>query len=168
MAGLYLTIEMAHAILDPNSYKDNDMSDQWREIEAEWKGGDAFIGSNPIGGIVQMGRLNDIPGISPMELILVGLAGCTGVDIVDILHKKREPLKALKVKVRGKKAEDFPKIYTEIEVTYLIWGEGIDPKSVERAIQLSEDKYCSVSAMLRQSAQIRTSYQILTPEVEIK
>jgi putative redox protein len=168
MAGLYLTIEMAHAILDPNSNKDNDMSDQWREIEAEWKGGGAFIGSNPIGGIVQMGRVNDIPGISPMELILVGLAGCTGVDIVDILQKKREPLNALKVKVRGKKAEDFPKIYTEIEVTYLIWGEGIDPKAVERAIQLSEDKYCSVSAMLRQSAQIRTSYQIMSPEVEMK
>jgi putative redox protein len=166
MAGLYLTIEMAHAILDPNSYKDDDMSDQWREIEAEWKGGGAFFGSNPSGGTVQMGKLNEIPGISPMELILVGLAGCTGVDVVDILLKKRQPLQALKVKVRGKKAEDFPKIYTEIEVTYLVWGEGIDPTSVERAIQLSEEKYCSVSAMLRQSAQIRTSYQILDPEVQ--
>jgi putative redox protein len=166
MAGLYLTIEMAHAILDPSSYKDDDMSDQWREIEAEWKGGGAFIGSNPSGGTVQMGKLNEIPGISPMELILVGLAGCTGVDVVDILLKKRQPLQALKVKVRGKKAEDFPKIYTEIEVTYLVWGEGIDPTSVERAIQLSEEKYCSVSAMLRQSAQIRTSYQILDPEVQ--
>ncbi len=140
------------------------MSDQWREIEAEWKGGGAFIGSNVSGGTVQMGTLNEHPGISPMELILVGLAGCTGVDIVDILAKKREPLQALKVKVRGKKAEDFPKIYEEIEVTYLIWGEGINPKAVERAIQLSEEKYCSVSAMLRQAAQIRSSYQILSPE----
>ncbi len=140
------------------------MSDQWREIEAEWKGGGAFIGRNPSGGTVQMGKLDEIPGISPMEMLLVGLAGCTGVDIVDILQKKREPLKELKVKVRGKKAEDFPKIYTEIEVTYLIWGEGIDPKSVERAIQLSEEKYCSVSAMLRQSAKISSSYQILYPE----
>ncbi len=142
------------------------MSDQWREIEAEWKGGSAFIGSNPAGGSVQMGKLNEIPGISPMEMILVGLAGCTGVDIVDILQKKREPLKGLKVKVRGKKAEDFPKIYTEIEVTYLVWGDGIDPKAVERAIQLSEEKYCSVSAMLRQSAQIKSSYQILNPAVQ--
>jgi putative redox protein len=164
MAGLYLTIEKAHAILDPNSYKEDVMSDQWREIEAEWKGGGAFIGSNPSGGTVQMGTLNEFPGISPMELILVGLAGCTGVDIVDILQKKRQPLQTLKVKVRGKKAEDFPKIYTEIEVTYLIWGEGIDPTSVERAIQLSEEKYCSVSAMLRQAAKISTSYQILNLE----
>jgi putative redox protein len=166
MAGLYLTIEMAHAILGPNSYKDNDMSDQWREIEAEWKGGSTFIGTNPLGGTVQMGRLDERPGVSPMELILVGLAGCTGVDIVDILQKKREPLKALKVNVRGKKSDNFPKIYKEIEITYLIWGEGIDPKSIERAIQLSEEKYCSVSAMLRQSAQIRSSYQILSPEVQ--
>jgi putative redox protein len=140
------------------------MSDQWREIEAEWKGGGAFIGRNPSGGTVQMGKLDEIPGLSPMELILVGLAGCTGVDIADILRKKREPLEALKVKVRGKKAEEFPKIYTEIEVIYLIWGMGIDPKAVERAIQLSEEKYCSVSAMLRQSAHISSSYQILDPE----
>jgi putative redox protein len=140
------------------------MSDLWREIEAEWKGGGTFIGRNSSGGSVQMGKLGEIPGVSPMELILVGLAGCTGVDIADILQKKREPLQALKVRVRGKKAEDFPKIYTEIEVTYLIWGEGIDPNAVERAIQLSEEKYCSVSAMLRQSAQITCSYQILIPE----
>lgn len=102
MAGLYLTIEMAHAILDPNSLKDDVMSDQWREIEAEWKGGGAFIGSNLAGGTVQMGRFNEIPGISPMEVILVGLAGCTGVDIVDILQKKRQPLQALKLNAREK------------------------------------------------------------------
>jgi len=137
------------------------MADQWREIEAEWQGGGTFIGRNAAGGTVQMGILNERPGVSPMELLLVGLAGCTGVDIVDILEKKRQPMKALKVKVRGKRSEDHPKIYKEIEVTYLIWGEGIDPKAVERAIQLSEEKYCSVSAMLRSAAEIRTSYQIL-------
>lgn len=139
------------------------MTDQWREIEAEWVDGGTFIGRNATGGTVQMGKLNDKPGVSPMELILVGLAGCTGVDIVDILEKKRQPLQALKVKVRGKKADDFPKVYKEIEVTYLIWGEGIDPKSVERAIQLSEEKYCSVSAMLCSVAEIRSTYKILTP-----
>jgi putative redox protein len=105
------------------------MTDQWREIEAEWISGGAFIGRNVSGGTVQMGKLNDQPGVSPMELILVGLAGCTGVDIVDILEKKREPLKALKVKVRGKRSEDFPKVYKEIEVTYLIWGELISQLS---------------------------------------
>jgi putative redox protein len=144
------------------------MEDEWREVEAEWRGGGTFIGRNAMGGTVQMGQLNEKPGVSPMELILVGLAGCTGVDIADILKKKRQPLNALKVKVRGKKALDFPKIYKEIEITYLIWGEGIDPKAVERAIQLSEEKYCSVSAMLRSVADIRSTYQILTPEENIE
>jgi putative redox protein len=139
------------------------MADQWREIEAEWHGGGTFIGHNAIGGTVQMGKLDERPGVSPMELILVGLAGCTGVDIVDILEKKRQPLMALKVKVRGKKAEDFPKIYKEIEITYLIWGDGIDTKAVERAIQLSEEKYCSVSAMLRSTVEIRSKYILLHP-----
>ncbi len=141
------------------------MTDQWREIEAEWKGGGAFIGRNVTGGIVQMGKLNDQPGVSPMELILVGLAGCTGVDIVDILEKKREPLKALKVKVRGKRSEDYPKIYKEIEVIYLIWGDGINPKSVEQAIKLSEEKYCSVSAMIRPAAEIHSSYQLISSDL---
>ena len=137
------------------------MTEEWREIEAEWQGGGTFIGHNTTGGTVQMGKLNDRPGVSPMELILVGLAGCTGVDIVDILEKKRQPLKALKVKVRGKKAEDFPKIYKEIEITYQIWGDGIDHDAIERAIQLSEEKYCSVSAMLRATVDIRSTYELV-------
>ena len=137
------------------------MADQWREIEAEWQGDSAFIGRNPRGGTVQMGTLNDKPGVSPMEMILVGLAGCTGVDIVDILQKKRQPLTALKVKVRGNRREEYPKIFTEIEVTYLIWGDGIDPQAVERAVRLSEDKYCSVSAMLRSAAQIKSAYKVM-------
>ncbi len=136
--------------------------DHWREIEAEWQGGGVFIGRNSSGGTVQMGTLDDRPGVSPMEMVLVGLAGCTGVDIADILTKKRLNLKALKVKVRGNRAEDFPKIYKEIEVTYLIWGEGIDRKSVEQAIQLSEEKYCSVGAMLSSAAKISSSYEIFT------
>jgi putative redox protein len=164
MPRLYLTNNIGHAILTLVKFEDMMMADEWREIEAEWQGDGAFIGQNKIGGKVQMGKIGEVPGISPMELVLVGLAGCTGVDIVDILIKQRQPLKALKVKVRGKKAEEFPKVYREIEVTYLIWGEGIETTAVERAIQLSEKKYCSVSAMLCSTAQIRSTYQILIPE----
>jgi putative redox protein len=137
------------------------MANQWREIEAEWQGGDAFTGINTCGATVQMGTLNDKPGISPMEIILAGLAGCTGSDIVDILEKKRQSLTALKVKVRGNRREEYPRIYTEIEVTYLIWGDSIEPQAVERAIRLSEDKYCSVSAMLRSVTQIKSTYRIM-------
>jgi len=140
------------------------MAVQWREIEAEWQGGGKFLGRNSVGNTVQMGKPSDGTGVSPMELILVGLAGCTGIDVVDILVKKREPLKALKVQVRGLRSDEYPMVYQEIEVTYLIWGNGINPQSVERAIKLSEDKYCSVSAMLCTVAAIRSTYQLFECE----
>jgi putative redox protein len=138
------------------------MDNNWRQIEAEWQGGGTFIGRNASGGSVQMGKVGEKPGVSPMELVLVAVAGCTGVDIADILVKKRQPLKALKVQVRGKRTDEFPKVYKEIEVTYLIWGDGINPEAVEQAIRLSEDKYCSVSAMLKPNAIITSNYHILT------
>jgi len=142
------------------------MDNPWREVIAEWQGETSFIGRNPTGGMVQMGKIDDRPGMSPMELLLAGLAGCTGMDIASILSKQRQPFVDLKVKVRGKRASDYPKVFTELEVTYLLWGEGLDLKSVERAIQLSEEKYCSVGLMLDKAALIHSSYRILKPGEE--
>ncbi|NOY99808.1 MAG: OsmC family protein [Chloroflexi bacterium] len=123
----------------------------------------AFIGKNEEGGTVQMGAMDGQPGIRPMELTLAALAGCTGVDVVSILKKKRANFTDLQVKVSGKRADTHPKVYTEINITYLIWGENIKPKDVEQAIQLSEEKYCSVSAMLKSTAKIHANYRILAP-----
>lgn len=142
------------------------MVQAWREITAEWQGESTFIGKNTNGGSVQMGKIGNKPGISPMELILAGLAGCTGVDIVSILSKQRQNFTDMKVQVRAKRADDFPKVYTEFEVTYLIWSEDIDPQAVERAIRLSEDKYCSVGLMLSKAAPIHSTYRILKPGQE--
>ena len=142
------------------------MDNPWREVIAEWKGETSFIGRNPVGGTVQMGKIDDRPGISPMELLLAGLAGCTGMDIASILTKQRQPFVDLRVQVRGKRASDYPMVFTEMEVTYLLWGEGLDPKAVERAIQLSEKKYCSVGIMLGKVASIRSSCRILKPGEE--
>jgi putative redox protein len=139
------------------------MDNPWREVIAEWKGETSFIGRNPAGGTVQMGKIDDRPGISPMELLLAGLAGCTGMDIASILTKQRQPFVDLKVQVRGKRASDYPMVFTELEVTYLLWGEGLDPKAVERAIQLSEERYCSVGIMLGKAAPIHSTYRILKP-----
>ena len=135
----------------------------WREVDAEWRENGTFTGNNSKGVSVQMGSAEGKPGFTPMELLLVSLAGCTGMDIADIMLKKRQPLNALKVKVRGLRAMDFPKVYKEIEVTYLAWGDGIKPSALEQAIALSEEKYCSVSLMLGAVAQIHTSYHILSP-----
>ena len=108
-----------------------------------------------------MGSLGEDPGISPMELILVGLAGCTGIDVISTLRKQRQPLENLKVRIQGKRAESYPRVYTEIEITYLLWGRGLKQKAIERAIRLSEEKYCSVSAMMQATAKISTSYQVI-------
>ncbi|MCK4726186.1 MAG: OsmC family protein, partial [Anaerolineales bacterium] len=105
------------------------------------------------------------PGVGPMELMLLGVAGCTAVDIVNILRKKRKHLADLKVEVRGKRAEEHPKIYTEIVIEYQLWGRDLDKKSVERAIDLSEGKYCSASAMLAKSAKITSEYVIFDSEI---
>lgn len=94
---------------------------------------------------------------SPMELVLVALCGCTAYDVVSILGKKREPFTTLKVSAQAEKAAEPPRVYTEIHLIYRVGGK-VARKAVEDAVRLSEEKYCSVSAMLRKTARI--SYEI--------
>jgi putative redox protein len=135
--------------------------EDWREIFVDWQGGSAFMGSNASGGKLQIGSFGEQVGLSPMELVLAALGGCTGIDVASILEKKRQPLKKLRLQVRGKRAGTNPRKYTEIEVKYLLWGDGLDEEAVKQAIALSEEKYCSVSAMLKVSVTLRLSYQIM-------
>ena len=139
------------------------MYDSWIEITAAWKNELAFVGQDTTGATLQLGTLDGKPGFSPMHLLLIAVAGCTGMDIASILQKKRLALSDLQVQVRGKRARDYPMIWTDIHITYLVWGEAIQPKDVEQAIQLSEDKYCSVGLMLGKAARITSEYQILKP-----
>jgi putative redox protein len=139
------------------------MSQEWKEVSARWQCEMSFIGKNPTGGSVQMGTIDGVPGTSPMELLLMGVAGCTGLDIVHILGKKRITLDQFEVRVRGKRADDYPKVYNEIEIEYILWGNELSPKAVEQAIELSEEKYCSASAMMAKTAKMHSSYRILIP-----
>lgn len=139
----------------------------WKEIVAEWKSEDAFIGKSPTGAEVQIGILDGKPGIGPMEMLLFGLAGCTGMDITSILRKQRQPLEAFKVRVRALRAETYPMVYTEIQLEYLLWGNDLNPKFVEQAIELSEEKYCSVGIMLSKAVEKFCSvYKIMAPGEE--
>ena len=90
-------------------------------------------------------------GGSPMEYLLVGLAGCTAIDVVGMLKKQRQEVVGLEVEAIGLRADDYPMVYTDVTVNYLVRGKDIDPRKVERAIQLSEEKYCSASAMFSRS-----------------
>jgi len=99
-------------------------------------------------------------GPRPMELLLVGLAGCTAMDVVSILQKQRQPLTGLQVRVTAERAKEHPRVYTAIHLEYVVTG-GVTAQKVERAIALSQDRYCSAAAMLGQVARITTSYRIV-------
>ena len=102
----------------------------------------------------------DDHGPKPIELLLTALAGCTAMDVLSILQKKREPVEGLQVYVEGTRANEHPMIYTDITVVYRVSGN-VKAESVARAIELSEAKYCGAAAMLGQSARITTRYEIM-------
>ena len=100
-------------------------------------------------------------GFRPMELLLVGFGGCSGMDVISILRKKRQPVTGLEIKVRGEKTDTYPKIYKEVHIEYVVTGTGVEADAVERAIALSLDKYCSVGATLAKAGTITHSYRII-------
>jgi putative redox protein len=101
-------------------------------------------------------------GNTPMELVLIGLCGCTGYDVVSILQKKREPLVSLEVRAEAERAADPPSVYTSIRLIYRVGGH-VSRKAMEDAVRLSEEKYCSVSAMLSKTAKITTEIEYADP-----
>jgi putative redox protein len=139
------------------------MVEGWTELNTSWMQEMNFVSQNAAGGTVQMGTIDGKPGVGPMQLLLAAISGCTAMDIVSILQKKKIDLKDMKIRVRGHRANDYPMIWTEIHLDYMLWGKNIPPKDVEQAIHLSETKYCSVGIMLGQSARITSEYHIFEP-----
>jgi putative redox protein len=103
----------------------------------------------------------DDNGLRPMELLLIGLGGCTAMDVISILRKKRQDVTGFEVKLDAQQADDYPHVFTHITIHYIIRGRGVRPAAVERAIELSETKYCPAQAMLGQSAEIELGYEII-------
>lgn len=97
---------------------------------------------------------------SPLHLVLLGLAGCTGMDVISILRKKQQNVTGFSVEVEAEQADDYPKVFTHIRVDYQVTGHEIDEQAVRRAIELSVTEYCPVNAMLKQVVQIDHDYQI--------
>ena len=139
------------------------MANNQQPTVAKWRGDRwTFIATTPTGHTLVMDSLHDDKddGPSPMELLLTALAGCAGTTVLSILQKKREPVEGLEVQVDGKRALEHPKVYIDIELVYRVYGT-VKPESVERAIELSEEKYCGVSATLRKTATFTHRYEIL-------
>lgn len=125
-----------------------------------WTETDRFVGSASSGhGVVLDAGKEDKIGSSPMELVLIGLCGCTASDVAGILRTKREPFTGLEVAAEGDRAPEPPSVFTAIRLVYRVYG-AVSHKAVEDAVRLSEEKYCSVAAMLRKTAQLTMRYEI--------
>jgi len=127
------------------------------EIKAVWKGRRRFEASSS-SGVARMDGEGE-GGMSPMELVLAALAGCSGYDLTEIMEKMKEKVEALEIEVRGTRREEQPKVFTRIDIRYILSG-GINREKARRAIDLSLEKYCSVAAMLRSTAEIHYEVEI--------
>jgi putative redox protein len=123
------------------------------EATVNWTDKERYIGTATSHHALVMDTATEKTASSPMELVLIALCGCTGSDVVGILRKKREPFTALEVRASGERAEGYPAVYTSIHLTYVVRGQ-VSKKSMEDAVRLSKEKYCSVSAMLEKTAKI--------------
>jgi putative redox protein len=142
------------------SVREQEMSD----VSVTWVHGEQFVASGTDGHSIVL----DAPGghamsqgFKPSDLLLAALGGCTAVDVIDILRKKRQPVSGLRVTVRGEQREEHPRLFERILVHYDVRGHGVAEAAVERAISLSREKYCSVAATLRGVATITTSFTIV-------
>ena len=135
------------------------------EATVTWKGGMEFGGKADSGFVVPLAARKEEggtgEGFKPMELIAVGLGGCTAMDVISILEKKRQQVTKFEVQVSTKRASEHPRVFTSILLTYKITGKEIDPSAVERAIILSAEKYCPAQAMLSKAVEIETKYEII-------
>jgi len=125
----------------------------------------AFVGKSESNHWVTIDGPKEFSGgdaaVHPMELVLLALGGCTGGDVVSILTKKKVHLQGFEIHIDAERSDTHPKVFTKIHIEYVFIGHELNVVHVRRAIDLSQQKYCSVSAMLRSSVPISTSYQIL-------
>lgn len=135
-----------------------------KPVRVKWVESRQFIGIDSTNHSVVMSSPDDGIGMKPSDLLLVSLAGCTAYDVVSILEKKRQKLTGLEVRVTGEQDEESPWPFRKIHLHYTFRGKGLKEKAVQDAIELSEEKYCSVSATVRGVAEVTFDYTIIEDE----
>jgi putative redox protein len=124
-----------------------------------------FVGDSSSGHAIVMDGEPSVGGHNtgprPMELLLLGAGGCSGMDVISILKKKRQEVTGLEIRVKGEKADDYPKKFTHITLEFIVKGRDISEEAVRKAVELSMNKYCSVKATLEGAAKIGFSYKII-------
>ncbi|MBF4509520.1 MAG: OsmC family protein [Aeromicrobium sp.] len=135
-------------------------------VRVKWNGKRRFVAWDEAGHSVVMDARaeynGDGSGVRPLELVLYATAGCTGMDVISILEKKRQKVTDFDLVITGtQRTDDYPKIYTSIEIEYVVTGIGVKDEAVARAIELSEEKYCSVRGMLGPDVEVSTRFRVL-------
>ncbi len=134
------------------------------EVKLTWVQGGQFVGVDSTKHSVVLSTGSDGTGVKPSDMLMIALAACSAVDVVNILEKKRQSLTGLEIRVEGQQEPDPPWAFRKIHVIYMVKGKGLSDKAVQQAIELSEEKYCSVSATLRGVAEITHSFEIVEEE----
>ena len=129
------------------------------EVQLKWTDGMQFVARAGEGPAVVIDSHDGASGPSPMELVLMGVAGCTAIDVVLIMQKKRANLTGFEINISGERADAYPRRYTDVHIEYVLYGTNLSTKAVEQAIRLSESKYCSATASL--NAEVTHSYRIV-------
>ena len=137
------------------------MDDNHKTATIHFANNEFFVGVTP-SGHAQVIETNSArsTAATPMELLLLALGGCTGVDVISILKKKRQHVTDYRIEVSGERRDEYPRSFTRLFVKHIVRGHGVTEQAVARAIELSETKYCSVAATLRGGVEIVTSYEI--------
>jgi putative redox protein len=136
------------------------------KVKVDWARDMTFVGSDSNNHSVVLSTPGDGVGMKPSELLLISLASCTAVDVVSILTKKRAKLTGLRVSVDAEQANHgWPRPYTSFHIHYEAIGVGLKPAEVEKAITLSEEKYCSISATLKQSGEVTFDFEIIEADL---
>lgn len=130
----------------------------------KWVGGEQFVGIDSTRHSVVLSTAAAGVGMKPSEMLLVALAACTSVDVVEIMQKKRQPLRSFQVNISGEQDAEPPWTFRKIHLKYIISGKGLTADAIEQAIRLSEEKYCSVAATVRGVAEITTEYEVVPLE----
>lgn len=140
------------------------------EAKVHWIEDMHFVGKAPSGPAVSLDATPPAGGkgrgMTPMELLLVAMGGCTAMDVISILRKKRQHPLRFEVHLRGEKRGEHPQAYQKIEITYHLWGPDLNYASAQRALELSEEKYCSVGASLKEQVEIKSSLSLHFPSPE--
>lgn len=135
------------------------------ECTVRWHEGMSFIAQTGSGHLVPMDGAPEAGGHNwaarPMELLLAGAGGCTSYDVISILKKGRQDVRACEVKITAERAEEDPKVFTQIHLHFIVTGRELKPEAVERAVRLSAEKYCSASIMLGKTAQMKHTFEIV-------